>query len=42
MEKASIFLPKFFKYMKNVAMNSDQPLFQRLFDDPTATTLGDP
>ena len=34
MEKASVFLPKFFKYMKQVSLVSDVPLFQRLFEDP--------
>jgi hypothetical protein len=42
MEKASVFLPKFFKYMKEIAMNSNQPMFQRLFEDPNATSIGDP
>lgn len=42
MEKASVFLPKFFKYMRQVSLVSDVPLFQRLFEDPQATSIGDP
>ena len=28
--------------MKDISFCSDKPLFQRLFEDPTATSLGDP
>ena len=38
----SEFLPLFFRYLKDISFASDKPLFQRLFEDPTATSLGDP
>ena len=42
LEKASVFLPRLFRYLKSIAMGSDQPLFQRLFEDPQASSIGDP
>lgn len=41
-DKASIFMPRLFRYMKEVSFNADQPLFQRLFEDPNASSIGDP
>lgn len=39
-QKASLFLPSLFAHLKEVSLNSKQPLFQRLFQDPTATSIG--
>jgi hypothetical protein len=41
-DKASVFMPLLFRYMKEVSLDSEAPLFQRLFEDPQATSLGDP
>lgn len=41
-DKASIFMPLLFSHMKDVSLSSKQPLFQRLFEDPQASTIGDP
>ena len=38
--KASIFLPSLFDHFKTLSLVSKQPLFQRLFQDPTATSIG--
>ena len=38
--KASIFLPSLFEHFKNISLASKQPLFQRLFQDPHATSIG--
>ena len=42
MERASVFMPLLFDYLKEMSLASKQPLFQRLFQDPQATTIGDP
>ena len=41
-DKSQIFIPMFHKYCKDISLSSKEPLFQRLFEDPGATTLGDP
>ena len=38
---ASVFLPLLFRYFKDVSLASEKPLFQRLLEDPTATSIGD-
>tara|TARA_B110000285_G_scaffold229616_1_gene294665 strand:+ start:504 stop:734 length:231 start_codon:yes stop_codon:yes gene_type:complete len=35
-------MPLMFRYLKEVSLDSSSPLFQRLFEDPQATSLGDP
>lgn len=40
--QCNIFIPMFHKYCKEISLNSKEPLFQRLFEDPAATNLGDP
>ena len=40
--KASVFMPLMFRYLKEVSLDSSNPLFQRLFLDPQASSLGDP
>lgn len=35
-------MPLMFRYLKEVSLESTSPLFQRLFEDPQATSLGDP
>lgn len=35
-------MPLLFKYFKEVSLASDKPLFQRLFEDPQASSIGDP
>ena len=42
MDRASVFLPLFFNYCKEISLASKEPLFQRLFEDPTASSIGDP
>mmetsp|Transcript_29405 Transcript_29405/g.44461 ORF Transcript_29405/g.44461 Transcript_29405/m.44461 type:complete len:182 (+) Transcript_29405:3768-4313(+) len=42
LDKVSVFLPLFFRYMKDVSFESPKPMFQRLFEDPQATSIGDP
>lgn len=41
-DQCQIFIPMFHKYCKEISLNSKEPLFQRLFEDPGASTLGDP
>ena len=40
--KPSVFLPKLFNFFKDQSLQSNKPLFQRLFEDPFATSIGDP
>ena len=40
--KPSVFLPMMFNYLKNQSLASIKPLFQRLFEDPHASSIGDP
>jgi hypothetical protein len=41
-ERASVFMPLMFRFLKEVSLDSDAPLFQRLFEDPQASSIGDP
>jgi hypothetical protein len=38
----SVFLPALFNFFKQVSFDSEKPLFQRLFEDPQASSIGDP
>ena len=36
-----MFMPSLFSYLKEISMASKLPLFQRLFEDPMASSIGD-
>jgi hypothetical protein len=35
-------MPLLFRYMKDISLKANKPMFQRLFEDPTTSTIGDP
>lgn len=41
-QRPSIFLPVLWQYMKDRSLESPAPLFQRLFEDPYSSSIGDP